>query len=201
MNEIAYSFLQVREVFHLEFLRMLARKLKPDMYVLKGGVNLRLFFRSPRYSEDIDLDVINVDVMKLQDTVMGILRSPSLRSSLMTYGIRDIGAPDLSKAKQPETTQRFKTHLFTTGGEDLYTKIECSRRGAAEGVCVEHVDQQTLRRYRLTPFICPHYGAQAAFLQKINALAGRVSVQARDIFDLFLLGEDSLDHRSSLDDS
>jgi len=51
MNTLAYNHLQLRELFHLEFLRRLALKLKPGQYILKGGVNMRFFFGSPRYSE------------------------------------------------------------------------------------------------------------------------------------------------------
>ncbi len=44
-----------------------------------------------------------------------------------------------------------------------------------------------LRAYKLIPVIVPHYDAIAATLQKINALASRTAVQARDIFDLYVL--------------
>ncbi|MBD3320519.1 MAG: hypothetical protein GF350_05410, partial [Chitinivibrionales bacterium] len=182
-----YNFLQIREVFHLVFLRRLAQKLKADAYALKGGVNLRLFFHSPRYSEDIDLDAMDVPLIKLQDTVMDILRSASFHMVLRTFGISSIGLPDLSRAKQTETTQRFKVHVVTAGGEDLFTKIEFSRRGASGGIRVEPVSLDPLRKYRLPPFLCPHYGADTALAHKVNALANRSSVQARDVFDLFLL--------------
>jgi len=56
MKEIAYNQLQLREIFHLEFLRWLGRKLKPKNYCLKGGANLRFYFNSFRYSEDMDID-------------------------------------------------------------------------------------------------------------------------------------------------
>ena len=54
MNNLAYNSLQLREIFHLELLRLLGRKMKGEHYVLKGGVNLRFFFNSFRYSEDMD---------------------------------------------------------------------------------------------------------------------------------------------------
>jgi hypothetical protein len=54
---IMYYSLQQREVFHLEFLRWFGRKLDYRYYALKGGVNMRLFFGSMRYSEDMDLDL------------------------------------------------------------------------------------------------------------------------------------------------
>src|SRR5229473_2023646 len=49
--------LEAREALHVLLLSRLSQELRPDAFVLKGGVNLRLFFDSPRYSEDIDLDI------------------------------------------------------------------------------------------------------------------------------------------------
>ncbi|MGB7568386.1 MAG: nucleotidyl transferase AbiEii/AbiGii toxin family protein [Chitinivibrionales bacterium] len=187
MNAVSYNHLQLRELFHLEFLRRLALKLKPSQYVLKGGVNMRFFFGSPRYSEDMDLDAQGVGVQVLRDTAMAILTAPSLRETLASFGVESIIAPDISKAKQTETTQRFKIHLTTTADEDLFTKIEFSRRGIAKGVKVETVRAEIMRVLRLPPLMCPHYDAEAAMLQKIEAVAGRSATQARDIFDLYLL--------------
>lgn len=49
---------QVVELFHLAFLQVLQARLDQARYVLKGGTNLRYFFDSVRYSEDIDLDLL-----------------------------------------------------------------------------------------------------------------------------------------------
>ena len=192
MNDSPHFPLQIRELFHLEVLRRLAQKLKPGQYALKGGVNMRFFFGSPRYSEDMDLDVKGVGIGILRDAVMAIITAPSLRETLASFGVRTVVAPDITKAKQTETTQRFKIHLITSAGEDLFTKVEFSRRGIAAGVKVEPVRAEILRPLRLTPLLCPHYGAEAAILQKIEAIAGRSATQARDIFDLYLLDTQSV---------
>ena len=47
---------QVVELFHIAFLEVFSKRVAPGRFVLKGGVNLRYFFGSVRYSEDIDLD-------------------------------------------------------------------------------------------------------------------------------------------------
>ena len=123
MNKPLCNPLQMREIFHLEFLRWFGRKLEADHYVLKGGVNLRLFFKSIRYSEDMDIDIAGARVEKVQKTVMEILAVRGFTDSLKSFGIERIVAPDLTKAKQTETTQRFKIRLLTAGGEDLFTKV------------------------------------------------------------------------------
>lgn len=187
MENAIYTHLQLRELFHIEFLRMLGRKLKAKNYAVKGGVNMRLFFKSARYSEDMDLDVAGIGVAELKELVMKILQAHSFRESFYPFGIKDIVPPDMKVAKQTQTTQRFKIHLITTAGEGLFTKIEFSRRGFAGKVIVETAPVVILRNYRLSPLIIPHYDASSAALQKVNALASRSAVQARDIFDLYVL--------------
>ena len=178
---------QLREIFHLEFLRWLGRKVPAASFAVKGGANLRFFFGSIRYSEDIDLDVAGVGVAVLKDTVMKILEAPAFREGLKSFGIVRITLPDISKAKQTETTQRFKIHLLTGAGEDLFSKIEFSRRGFKGCARPEFVSETILRGYGMSPLIVPHYDLESAILQKIEALATRSETQARDIFDLHAL--------------
>lgn len=182
-----YNSLQQREVFHLEFLRWFGRKTDPKYYALKGGVNMRLFFGSIRYSEDMDLDLSGIRVDIIQDIVLKILNTQNFVDNLRPYGIQRISIPDMAKAKQTKTTQRFKIHLETFAGEDLFTKIEFSRRGLTGGIVVNSIPDPILRTYKLIPLIVPHYDAISATIQKIIALALRNRVQARDIFDLYIL--------------
>lgn len=187
MNKEIYSTLQARELFHLEFLRWLSRRIKAEFYALKGGTNLRFFFKSFRYSEDMDLDVHTVPVEKLKNIVMEILNARSFADNLMAFKIARIIPPNIAKAKQAQTTQRFKVHLITSSGEDLFTKVEFSRRGIKGSVAVHPVSDAILRLYKLAPLLVPHYEIDSAVSQKIGALAGRAVTQARDIFDLFIL--------------
>jgi len=187
MNQKLFSHLQLREIFHLEFLRWLARKIKVKYYALKGGVNLRFFFHSFRYSEDMDLDAQGIRVEVLKEVVMKILQSLVFQENLMPFGITKVVPPDIRKAKQTKTTQRFKVHLISSSGEDLFTKIEFSRRGFGGTVNVETVNFDILRTYKLAPLIVPHYDVISAITQKVEALATRTIIQPRDIFDLYIL--------------
>lgn len=45
---------QAFEQFHLVFLEVATARLPLDQFVLKGGANLRFFFRSQRRSVDMD---------------------------------------------------------------------------------------------------------------------------------------------------
>ncbi len=175
------------EAFHLTFLRAFTSSVPAEYLSIKGGGNLRLFFWSDRYSEDLDLDVCEVPVHQIRDKVMSILESGGLNATVSTYGIARVRPPDLSKAKQTETVQRFKVHLETTSGEDLPTKIKLSRRGMDEPIRVEPVRPEVLGAYRMPSLILPHYTADAAARQKVRALIGRPVPQARDVFDLHIL--------------
>lgn len=179
--------LNQREIFHLAFLRQLCVKLKPNSFAVKGGVNLRFFFDSQRYSEDMDLDIKNIETFKLKEIVLNIILSKSLNSFLKSYQIIQIIPPNMDVAKQTETTQRFKVHLINENGDDLFTKIEFSKRSLESTVVTETVSNQILKKYNLPPILAPHYPASTAIAQKISALAGRSETQARDIFDLYIL--------------
>ena len=182
-----YNSLQMREVFHIEFLRRLGRAVKEEHYAVKGGVNLRLFFKSFRYSEDMDMDVSGISRLKLKEAVMKILDDRAFQGILKPFGITGIRAPDMAHAKQTETTQRFKIHLVSSSGEDLFTKIEFSRRGFTGNVVIGAVDETIARAYMVAPLLTPHYDRGSAIAQKLHALAARTAVQARDIFDLYVL--------------
>jgi predicted nucleotidyltransferase component of viral defense system len=174
------------ELFHLVFLRALVGKGDDKARIaLKGGCNLRFYFESLRYSEDIDFDVSGVAKDTLKNKVERLLRSPLIVSPLKSKGIelREISAP-----KQTETTQRWKVGLVAAGGSlPLRTKIEFSRRNAIQDASFARIGSELLRPYALTPFLATHYTAHAAIGQKIHALAERAEPQARDVFDLNLL--------------
>jgi hypothetical protein len=175
----------------------MADKMGTDGWRLKGGVNLRLFFGSPRYSEDMDLDGVPRTRERLRRDLRRLLSSKPFRQRLARIGIRDIGAPEIRPSKDSETTLRFKLGLLVGGGVSLSTKIEVSFResGAEDEVLVERADDKIAGRYLAStelPLLVPHYTKNSAVRQKIAALAGRSYAQARDVFDLCLIAGGSL---------
>lgn len=183
-----YTDRQLRELFHFCFLERLLKVTELKLYVLKGGVNLRFFFHSPRYSEDMDLDVNAGSVTTLKKNGYKILDDAAFKRNLRTYGIEDIEINDPLKAKHTETTQRFRMRLVKTSGDSLPTKIEFSRRKVStEPIAIEQIDPEIARLYKKLSFRCQHYPAEVVVLQKIKALAGRVATQARDVFDIGIL--------------
>ncbi len=181
------NLLTIREAVHFCFLERLFKCSEPTFYVLKGGVNLRFFFGSPRYSEDLDLDVRGGTVATLKKNGYKILQDPAFARMLRPYGIEriEVNAPD--KAKQTATTQRFRMQIVTTAGQRLPTKIECSRRAQDDVGVIERIPAELARGYGRVGFLCPHYPGAVMVRQKVRALIGRVATQARDVFDLYIL--------------
>lgn len=178
---------QVIEWFHLAFLQVLRRRLDPSTYVLKGGVNLRYFFDSVRYSEDIDLDVTGVEIWALAEKVDGVLNSEALKLLLRTGGLR-VDVDRVSKPKQTETTRRWKVPILVEGRRDpIRTKVEFSDRNGEKRFAAESVPERIVQSYAVTPPTAQHYLVEPSTEQKVVALADRRETQARDVFDLELL--------------
>ena len=173
------------EKFHLLVLTQLGARVDKNLYALKGGCNLRFFFKSIRYSQDIDFDVHTIARETLRKNVNQILTAPGFKSILRSSKIE---LTHLSEPKQTDTTQRWKAHVRIEGSPaDLPTRIEFSRRKFDKEIVFEAVDSEIIRIHDLRPILASHYGLEAALAQKIDALASRTQIQARHIFDLALL--------------
>jgi len=168
------------ERFHLVFLRHFAPVVSLGTICLKGGVNLRLYHNSPRLSEDIDFDarVVGVDILK--KNVNKVLAGRPLRTELAAVGIT---LSEIKPTKQTPTVQRWKFHVIYQDNP-LPTRLEFSRREEEAECVAEPPSASLLAGQRVVPFVFNHYTATAAYRQKINALATRTQVQARDVFDL-----------------
>ena len=176
---------QTIECFHLAFVQVLSSRFNQQHYVLKGGTNLRYFFNSHRYSEDIDFDAVIEEVWKLEEKVDDVLGSAAVTALLRSKGIT---VARVTKPKQTDTTQRWKVLLAVAGRDaTISTKIEFSRRNGDRRRLLEAVPDRVVAPYALRPPTLFHYTAAPAIEQKIKALALRMETQARDVFDLDLL--------------
>ncbi|OFX26783.1 MAG: hypothetical protein A2Z07_00415 [Armatimonadetes bacterium RBG_16_67_12] len=181
----AWSIVQFVEFFHLALLGVLQVRLDQKHYVLKGGVNLRYFCQSPRYSEDVDFDATGIPPEKLEEKLDAVLSSRALAFALRTH---DLAIQRSSKPKQTPTTQRWKlTLVHSKSSEPIWTKIEFSHRRTDPRTSLGQVPDEIVRPYALRPPTVMRYLPSAMTEQKIAALAGRTETQARDVFDLELL--------------
>ncbi len=175
---------EATELFHLLFLEYLGRTINKSLYALKGGCNLRFFLLSPRYSEDMDLDIQTIGRGTLQNKVERLLKNIAFNVALKARGITIL---DHSTPKQTDTTQRWKIAIEVAGASETHTKIEFSRRKMSAKTLYEPISRELAMTYQLSPIMANHYTKEEAFLQKIHALAGRSVTQARDLFDLYHL--------------
>ncbi len=180
-----WSERQSTEIFHLSFLSLLGTRLDKALYALKGGANLRFFHGSHRFSEDVDFDVRTIAPATLRTNVERVLSASALDRQLAVF---DIELAEWSAPNQTETTQRWKVRLAVPPRSVLVaTKIEFSRRGLDAGTEFGAALPTVVGAYGLAPLKATHYGKRAAYWQKVAALGGRPTTQARDVFDLDLL--------------
>ncbi|HSX11099.1 MAG TPA: nucleotidyl transferase AbiEii/AbiGii toxin family protein [Chlamydiales bacterium] len=174
------------ELFHLLFLRHMNERLEKGLYAIKGGCNLRFFFKSIRYSEDLDIDVKTIAKETLRNKIHKILESPNFQQTLSARGMEIVKC---SEAKQTDTTQRWKLSIKLVDSPlPLPTKIEFSRRSLDDGACrFEPIDPELIHHHQIYPILANHYTQEAAICQKVDALIHRTEVQARDVFDIQLL--------------
>ena len=176
---------QVIEAFHLTFLEVLRHHVSTDRYILKGGANLRYFFGSDRYSEDIDFDVCGVEVWKLREKVDSALGSVALTHTLRSVGL---AVAAIHVGKQTDATRRWSVHLQADGhDEPIRTKLEFSGRNGEHRHDLEAVPVNVVKDYGIRAPTVRHYRALPAIKQKVIALELRTLTQARDVFDLDLL--------------
>lgn len=179
---MATKSFELREFFHLTLLRLLGTRLSGRSYAVKGGICLRFFHRSPRLSEDMDLDIVSqVRASTLENAVDAVIDGRAMLATLMPLGVTAIKA---TKPKQTDTTQRWKVMLRMGADAELRTKVEFSRRREDIRFSNGVPDANLLRRYKSTPFAAQYYDAAHMSAQKIIALAADGRNALRDLFDL-----------------
>lgn len=176
------------EYFHLLFCNRLASKVDRNLFSLKGGCNLRFYFQSIRYSEDIDFDIHTISIQTLKKNIEKILNDQNFLSMLKHENIEIV---EWSAPKQTETTQRWKVTLrILNQSLTLPTKIEFSRRASNFEHCeVKFITSSLISLYKLQPVLLQHYNLSGAIEQKIKALINRTETQARDVIDLKILAD------------
>lgn len=184
----ATSPVAARELVHLLILRELVGLRGGSGVTVKGGVNLRLFFGSVRYSEDMDLDGTAQASAAIRHFLKGMFEDRGFSRRLQRFGLRGLD-PGEGPNKDTETTFRYKFGVMVAGSVQYPTKVEVSFRKPhpADRVVVEVPDPGILREYGLEALEVRHYALEAAVRQKLQALGGRREVQARDVFDLHVL--------------
>src|SRR5213076_1027803 len=112
---------KIIERFHLAFVEVAAVRLPIADFVLKGGANMRFFFRSPRRSRDIDFNYLGARSESFAGRVDEVLKSRALAELLRQHEIALINP---RRHKQTETTRRWKLSLETPAVESANSIFE-----------------------------------------------------------------------------
>jgi predicted nucleotidyltransferase component of viral defense system len=177
---------QISEIFHLAFLGVLQGVAGAGSFALKGGGNLRFYFRSLRYSEDIDLDGFARDTAAFSRKVEKAFASPQLAKLLALF---DIKLAYLNPKDRTTTKEKWVIGLThaSTGKSPIYTRVEISHRAYGLDAYLETrpVDFTAVEPYApLAAPVVAHYVPRGALIQKVWALQDRKETQPRDVFDI-----------------
>ena len=175
------SAARIIETFQARFLVVASAELPQADYAVKGGVNMRFFFQSPRSSKDMDFDHVGPAFARFADRVQRIFEGRALGELLR---LEEVAITRIARAKATETTQRWKFGLVAPGVPDASSKVEFSARGTDLPYELAAIDTALAARLRVRPVRVDHYLPEAAVAQKVEALRGRSHTEPRDVFDL-----------------
>lgn len=159
----------VREYLQHMFLSYFYQIKKSEFYFFKGGTALRLVFRSPRFSEDIDFTA-KADFQTFEDILQEVLlliEKEGIKTSIIE--------------SKPTTGGFFSSIGFTLFGEKIEIKTQASVRKKKEVKGEKMI---------VAPDYYPSYTVQILeagqlFNEKIEALLDRAKM--RDYFDLYFI--------------
>ena len=180
--------LELVQGFHIAFLTALAQSADIRGWALKGGGNMRFFYGSRRFSEDIDLDATGAATFTRK--VERAFESTLMQKQLAAIGTR---MTEFYPKDRSDTKERWNLKLVIPGVPVeqgvASTKIEISYRpypAIPREIAVERIDSNVMATYggRLVAPQLTRYLAPSAVGQKIIALSERSATQPRDAYDL-----------------
>ena len=157
---MATGDIEETEKFHLLFLAQLGSCVDKNLYALKGGCNLRFFWKSIRYSQDIDFDVHTIARETLRKNVNQILGSLGFRRILRSSKI-ELG--QISEPKQTDSTQAGRSISESTAPPMILDQNRIFQAEVRQGSQFQPVDPEIARIHDLRPILASHYGLEAAF--------------------------------------
>ena len=180
---------EIAELFQLHALTAMTEALGRGAFVVAGAANCRFYYNSPRYADDLEIEIAGIaapDVLKRIDQV---IRSPLLIRTLVVDGI-SVESWDQSVQSTARDTwtialaHQSLSRAVSTRVEISYLEYPYPR----EASVVEPMSSEMRRAYpHLHLPLVRHYLPAAALEQKIIALKDRSATQPRDVFDLDVL--------------
>ncbi len=160
----------VREYVQHLFLSFLYQEKRSEALLFKGGTALRLIWRSPRFSEDLDFTGSKISISQIESLMEAAL------GKIESEGIK----ADIEESKKTSGGYLAIFH-FETDEYDSGIQIEVSLRREPEEAGVAALIQSDL----LPPYILMHLDEGRIAGEKIQACLTRA--KARDFYDLYFI--------------
>ncbi len=159
----------VREYFQHLFLFHLYRQKAADHWLFKGGTALRIVWRSPRFSEDLDFTGIGIPTTRIE--------------SVLEKTLVDIEKEGIDiKIDEAKKTSGGYFSILQLEGEGSRGEIQLevsTRAGRAKG------ETALIASELLPPFNLIHLEEKILVQEKVNALLTRS--KPRDFYDLYFI--------------
>ncbi len=158
-----------REYCQHLFLSSLYRHPAAGKLYFKGGTALRLLYRSPRFSEDLDFDSPDKRISSLEDLIVAAL-----------LDVESVGIDtEITESKQTSGGY-LSTAIFKLTDFNIMNKIEISLRNGTTKGEVTTVENEYLPTYTLVQL-----QESQLVTSKLNALLNRR--KPRDFYDLYFM--------------
>ncbi len=159
-----------REYFQQLFLSRLYQENGSDSLLFKGGTALRIIWRSPRFSEDLDFTGVNITIKEIEVLMEGALAKIEMEG-VQTEIIE-------SKSTSGGYLAIFK---FETTEYKSSIQVEVSLRNGKKGIGTAALIQSDL----VVPYTLIHLKEEFFVAEKIRACLTRG--KARDFYDLYFI--------------
>ena len=160
----------IREYFQHLFLSFLYQEKKSESLLFKGGTALRLVWRSPRFSEDLDFTGSKISISQIESLMEAALER------VESEGIKT----DIEESKKTSggylAIFHFKTDEYESG-----IQIEVSLRAEPKEAGVAALIQSDL----IPAYTLMHLDQKRLVGEKIQACLTRA--KARDFYDLYFI--------------
>jgi len=160
----------VREYCQHLFLSYLYKQPGSEGLLFKGGTALRIIFRSPRYSQDLDFTGINITQLEIEEIFTNTLAN-----------LENTGVKIELKEGKPTTGGYLGIAIFGAYGMKINVQIEVSlRKGRGLKGIREMIENDYIPAYTLV-----HLPKEEIVAGKMQALINRH--KPRDFYDYFFL--------------
>lgn len=159
-----------REYCQNLFLSFLYQEPNSNYVQFKGGTALRIYYKSPRYSEDLDFSLFEITRKQVEDIMINTIENLD-RANLN---------PELEESK--ETSGGYLSNLYlTVGNQKVKIAIQASRRKiSSKQANITLIDNEFIPAY--TVFLL---NEKDLIAEKLEAAITRS--KPRDFFDVYFL--------------